>query len=145
MATVREILARKGPHVFTIGPGATVRDAAHLMNEHKIGSLVVIDDGQVVGIFTERDVLQRVVGEERNPASTTVGEVMTTEVVCCTPETTIAEARGAMKNRRVRHLPLVDDEHRLLGLISIGDLNAYETSDHEQTIYLLQEYIYGRV
>jgi CBS domain-containing protein len=145
MATVREILARKGPHVFTTGPGATVLEAALLMNEHKIGSLVVIDDGRVVGIFTERDVLRRVVGEEREPAKTQVGEVMTTELVCCTPETTIAEARGAMKNRRVRHLPLVDDDHRLLGLISIGDLNAYETSDHEQTIYLLQEYLYGRV
>jgi CBS domain-containing protein len=145
MATVREILARKGPQVFTTGPGATVLEAALLMNEHKIGSLVVIDDDRVVGIFTERDVLRRVVGEEREPSKTLVGEVMTTELVCCTPETTIAEARGAMKNRRVRHLPLVDDDHRLLGLISIGDLNAYETSDHEQTIYLLQEYLYGRV
>jgi CBS domain-containing protein len=145
MATVREILARKGAHVTTISPEATVLEGAHLMNEHKIGSLVVLDDGQVVGMFTERDVLRRVVGEQRDPAETRVGDVMTTEVVCCTPETTIAEARGAMKNRRVRHLPLVDDERRLQGLISIGDLNAYETSDHEQTIYLLQEYIWGRV
>jgi CBS domain-containing protein len=145
MATVREILARKGSHVSTISPGATVLEAALLMNEHKIGSLVVIQDGQVVGMFTERDVLRRVVGEQRHPAQTLVGEVMTTEVICCTLQTTIAEARGAMKNRRVRHLPLVDDERRLQGLISIGDLNAYETSDHEQTIYLLQEYIYGRV
>jgi CBS domain-containing protein len=145
MATVREILARKGAHVSTISPDATVLEGARLMNEHRIGSLVVIEDGQVVGMFTERDVLRRVVGEQRDPAQTRVDEVMTTEVVCCTPETTIAEARGAMKNRRVRHLPLVDDERRLQGLISIGDLNAYETSDHEQTIYLLQEYIGGRV
>jgi CBS domain-containing protein len=145
MATVREILARKGNHVCTVSPGATVLEAALLMNEHKIGSLVVIDAGQVVGMFTERDVLRRVVGEQRDPAHTRVGDVMTTEIICCTLETTIAEARGAMKNRRVRHLPLVDDERRLQGLISIGDLNAYETSDHEQTIYLMQEYIYGRV
>jgi len=145
MATVREILARKGPQVVTIGPEATVLESAHLMNEHKIGALVVLDDGAVVGMFTERDVLRRVVGEQRDPAQTRVGDVMTTEVICCTLETTIAEARGAMKNRRVRHIPLVDHERRLQGLISIGDLNAYETSDHEQTIYLLQEYIYGRV
>jgi CBS domain-containing protein len=146
MATVREILARKGTHVFTIGPGATVLDAALLMNEHKIGALVVIDDGRgVVGMFTERDVLRRVVGEQRDPATTPVAEVMTTEVACATPATTIDEARGAMKNRRIRHLPLVDDDRRLLGMISIGDLNAYQTSDHEQTIYLLQEYLYGRV
>lgn len=145
MATVREILARKGSNVFTIGPEATVLDAALLMNEHKIGSLVVLEAGQVVGMFTERDVLRRVVGEQRDPARTRVGEVMTTEVVCCTPETTIDEARGAMKNRRIRHLPLVDGDRRLQGLISIGDLNAYQASDHEQTIYWLHEYIYGRV
>jgi CBS domain-containing protein len=131
--------------VFTIGAGATALEAAQLMNEHKIGSLVVLDDGRVVGMFTERDVLQRIVGEQRDPATTPVGEVMTTEVACCTAETTLDEARGAMKNRRIRHLPLVDDDHRLQGLISIGDLNAHAASDHEQTIYLLQEYLYGRV
>jgi len=145
MATVREILARKGSQVFTIGKAATVLEAATLMNEHKIGSLVVLEDGRVAGMFTERDVLRRVVGEEREPAKTLVADVMTTEVVCCTSQTTIEEARGAMKNRRIRHLPLVDDDRRLQGLISIGDLNAYEASNQEQTIYLLQEYIQGHV
>jgi CBS domain-containing protein len=146
MATVRDILARKGSHVFTIGPRATVMDAATLMNEHKVGALVVIDDGRgVVGMFTERDVLRRVVGEQRDPVATRVEDVMTTEVACATPDTTIEEARGAMKNRRIRHLPLVDDERRLMGLISIGDLNAHQTSDHEKTIHLLHEYLYGRV
>jgi CBS domain-containing protein len=131
--------------VFTIGTGASVMEAACLMNEHKIGALVVIDQGAVVGMFTERDILQRVVGDRRDPERTPVGEVMTTEVACCTPETTIEEARVAMKERRVRHLPLVDGGRRLQGLISIGDLNAYEASSQEQTIYLLQEYLYGRV
>jgi CBS domain-containing protein len=145
MSAVQQILARKGSNVFTVSGNATVLEAAQLMNEHKIGALVVIEDGRVVGMFTERDVLRRVVGEQREPSTTRVGDVMTGEVVCCTLETTIEEARGAMKNRRVRHLPLVDDEGRLQGLISIGDLNAFATSDHEQTIYLLQEYIYGRV
>jgi CBS domain-containing protein len=145
MPTVREILARKGSQVITTGPAATALEAALLMNEHKIGALVVIDDGQVIGMFTERDVLRRVVGEHRDPATTCVGDVMTTEVFCCTADTTIDEARGAMKNRRVRHLPLVDDDRRLQGLISIGDLNAYEASNQEQTIFLLQEYLYGRV
>jgi CBS domain-containing protein len=146
MATVRDILAQKGStRVQTIGKTATVLEGTFLMNDHKIGSLVVLEDGEVVGMFTERDILRRVVGEQRDPARTLVGEVMTTEVFCCTPQTTIEEARGVLKNRRVRHLPLVDDEHRLQGLISIGDLNAYEASDHEQTIFLLQEYLYGRV
>lgn len=144
MATVQEILARKGSRVYTIDPGATVLEAAHLMNDHKIGALVVIDGDQVVGMFTERDVLRRVVGEQRAPDETKVGEVMTTELVCCTLATTIEEARGAMKNRRVRHLPLVDGDRRLQGLISIGDLNAYESSSQEETIYLMREYLYGR-
>jgi CBS domain-containing protein len=145
MATVREILDRKGSQVFTIGTGATVMEGASLMNEHKIGALVVLEDGAVVGMFTERDILRRVVGERRDPERTRVGEVMTTELVCCMPDTTIEEARVAMKERRVRHLPLVDEERRLQGLISIGDLNAHEAFSHEQTIYQLQEYIYGRV
>ena len=145
MATVADILARKGSHVLTVGIDATVLEGALLMNEHKIGSLVVIMDGRVVGMFTERDVLRRVVGEQRDPARTLVGEVMTTEVFCCTSQTSIDEARTVMKNRRVRHLPLVDDENRLQGLISIGDLNAYQADGQEHTIYLLQEYIYGRV
>ena len=145
MSTVRQILAKKGSHVFTIGKHATVLDGALLMNEHRIGALVVVEDAQVVGMFTERDVLQRVVAEQRDPARTLVAEVMTREVACCTPDTPLDEARGAMKNRRVRHLPLVDGDNRLQGLISIGDLNAYEASSQEQTIFLLQEYLYGRV
>jgi CBS domain-containing protein len=120
-------------------------EAACLMNEHKIGALVVIDQGVVVGMFTERDILRRVVGERRDPDTTRVADVMTAEVVCCTPETSIEEARVAMKERRVRHLPLVDENRRLQGLISIGDLNAHDAFSQEQTIHSLQEYLHGRV
>ena len=143
MPTVREILARKGSHVFTTGPGATALEAALLMNEHKIGALVVIDAGRVIGMFTERDVLRRIVGEQRDPARTAVADVMTTEVACCSLETALDEASGAMKNRRIRHLPVVEDG-RLRGLISIGDLNAHEMTSQEQTIHLMHEYLYGR-
>jgi CBS domain-containing protein len=145
MPTVADILARKGAHVLTIGQEASVLQAALVMNEHKIGAVVVVDESRVIGMFTERDVLRRVVGEQRDPTKTLVADVMTTEVICCTPQTTIEEARWAMKDRRIRHLPLVDSDHRLLGLVSIGDLNAFDASSQEQTIYLLQEYLYGRV
>jgi CBS domain-containing protein len=144
MGTVREILTRKGTQVWSVGKEATVLDAALLMNEHRVGALVVLEEGRVAGMFTERDVLRRIVAAQRDPATTRVAEVMTEEVVCGTLETSIDEARGAMKNRRIRHLPLVDGDRRLLGLISIGDLNAHEANDHEQTIHLLQEYLYGR-
>jgi CBS domain-containing protein len=144
MTTVMALLVVKGARVLTIGKEATVLDAALLMNEHKVGALVVTHGGDVAGMFTERDVLRRVVGEQRDPARTRVEEVMTADVFCCTPQTTIDEARGAMKNRRIRHLPVVDAGRRLCGLISIGDLNAHQMTSQEHTIHLMHEYLYGR-
>ena len=145
MATVRDILTKKGSHVWSLGAEATVLQAARFMTEHKIGALLVLDGERIIGMFSERDILQRIVAEGRDPSQATVGDVMTTEVACCTPETELAEARGAMKNRRIRHLPVVDAGERLLGVISIGDLNAFQVADQEQTIFLLSEYLYGRV
>ena len=81
----------------------------------------------------------------RDPAQTAVGEMMTSDVICCSPLTPLDEAKSAMKNRRVRHLPVLSDDESLLGVISIGDLNAHETADHQQTIFLMSEYLYGRV
>jgi IMP dehydrogenase len=144
MATVRDILAYKGNNVLTIGPDITALEAAELMNHHKIGSLVVLADERIVGMFTERDILTRVVVPRRDPGTTPVHEVMTTEVACCRPHTKLEEARSVMKNRRLRHLPVVDDESRLMGLISIGDLNAYDAHAQEMTIHVLEEYIHGR-
>jgi CBS domain-containing protein len=144
MAQVREILQRKGPQVWTIGRDASVLQGAMLMNEHKIGALVVLDQGQISGMFTERDVLHRVVAQQRDPAHTTVADVMSAEVLCCSLDTSVDEARGAMRDKRIRHLPVVADG-LLLGLISIGDLNAYQAAAQEQTIFLLSEYLYGRV
>jgi CBS domain-containing protein len=145
MATVRDILVIKGPHVLSIGPDATALDAALLMNEHKIGSLLVMASGQLAGIITERDLLQKVISLRQDPAATAVHAVMSTEVACCRPETTVDEARGVMKNRRIRHLPVLDAADQLLGLVSIGDLNAYLSHDQEATIHILNEYIHGRV
>jgi CBS domain-containing protein len=145
MTMVKDILANKGAHVLTIGKDATVLDAALLMNEHRVGSVVVMEAGRIAGMFTERDVLRRVVGERRDPVTTLVAEVMTTEVACCGPDTPIDEAGAAMKNRRIRHLPVVDGDGRALGLISIGDLNAHHNHTQEQTIHLLHEYLHGRV
>jgi CBS domain-containing protein len=143
MATVREILLNKDPWVASIGPRASALEAAVAMNRHKVGSLMVMEGETVVGIITERDLLQRVLAEERDAAKTPVEDVMTTEILCCQPETTIEEARVVMKNRRVRHLPVFDDGG-LRGLISIGDLNAYEAHSQEVTIHLMTEYIHGR-
>lgn len=144
MATIGEILAGKSSHVHAIGPEAAVLDAANLMNAHKVGSLLVMDAGRLIGIITERDMFQRVLVARRDPDSTPVSDVMSTELVCCHPHTTLDEARGVLKNRRIRHLPVLDENENLLGLVSIGDLNAYQANDHERTISILHEYIYGR-
>lgn len=143
MSTVREILDRKGTAVATISCAATVLDAALRMNEERIGSLAVLHEGQLVGILTERDILTRVVAARRDPAESRVDEVMTTEVACCRPHTRLDEARGVMMNRRIRHLPVLSDSDALLGMISIGDLNAHEDHAREHTIHLLREYITG--
>lgn len=145
MATVREILAHKRQQLLSVGPRESSLDAAILMNRHKIGSLLVMEDQAVVGIITERDLLQRVLAERRDPARTPVDEVMTSEVLCCHPDTSIDEARTVMKNRRIRHLPVVGADGRLQGLISIGDLNAFDAHSQELTIHVMTEYIHGRV
>ncbi|HUE17157.1 MAG TPA: CBS domain-containing protein [Planctomycetaceae bacterium] len=144
MAAVQEILTKKGRQILSIGTHASSLDAAMLMNSHKVGSLLVMEGQTVVGIITERDLLERVLAGRRDPVQTSVVDVMTAEVLCCQPQTSIEEARAVMMNRRVRHLPVVDDDGQLHGLISIGDLNAYEAYSQEQTIHVMTEYIHGR-
>jgi CBS domain-containing protein len=145
MVYVRDILVEKGSHMVTISPQAPVHTAVILMNDHKIGSLLVLEEGRLVGILTERDILLHVVAAERNARTLRVEEAMTRDVVCCRPHTSLEEARGVMKNRRVRHLPVLGEEDQVVGVISIGDLNAHQVTNQEQTIYLLQEYIHGHV
>jgi CBS domain-containing protein len=145
MATLKDIIATKGSQVWSIDQEATVLEAVHVLNEHRIGAVVVTDHGQFVGIFTERDLLRRVVGKHLDPVQTQVRDVMTTNLICCTPTTSVEEARAIMRDKRIRHLPMHDGAGRLVGMISIGDLNAHLLASQEQTIHVLHEYLYGRV
>lgn len=153
MSTVADVLhakekAGRGIAVLTIGPDDSVLDAARRMNERKIGSLVVTDDGtprgDVLGIITERDILTRVVAAERPPASTAVGRVMTSPVISCAERTTLDELRTVMREKHIRHVPVVsgNDPGSLKGMISIGDLNTAETEVLEETIRYLETYMY---
>jgi len=144
MPTAQDILARKGSLIYSIEPNVTVLDATHRMNHHKIGAMIVMNDGHMVGIFTERDVLRRVVGNELNPAKVTVFDVMTTDLLTCTPETDMDEIAEIMRSRRIRHVPVVDKEGTLLGVISIGDVNAQNAVRREAELHYLSEYVYGR-
>jgi CBS domain-containing protein len=142
LAIVQSILGRKGGQVVSIGAGETVLAAASLMNERAIGGLVVTDGERVVGIFTERDILRRVVAQRKDPAATLVRDVMTAPVACCRPDTSLAECRSVMTEKRIRHLPVVERE-RLCGIVTIGDLMAQEVGEHQATIEYLQSYIFG--
>ncbi len=145
MNTARDIVTAKGQKVVSIGSSASVLEAAILMNQHKIGCLVVMDQRRIVGIFSERDVLVRVVGERRDPATTKLAEVMTREVICCGPDAPLDELRSVFRNRRIRHLPVCEPDGKLLGLLSIGDLNMVESQLQETHIHYLQEYLQGRL
>lgn len=140
MGTVQKIIEKKGAEVFSIGVDAKVLDAAKVMNERHIGALVVVREGKVVGIFTERDVLNRIVAQQRDPATTVVSDVMTAPVACVSPDTSRAQCRSVMRSRRIRHLPVVDAD-RLVGIVSIGDILEDEGAAQEQTIRHLYEYM----
>lgn len=142
MATVKDVLDKKGSSVASISKSDMVLDAAKKMNETKIGSLVVTEGDHVVGIFTERDILIRVVASGRDPKETPIGEVMSSPVACCRRDTTLDECRAVMTEKHIRHLPVVE-EKRLLGIITSGDILARKVDVHEETIRYLNEYIYG--
>ena len=142
MPTTETILAQKGRDVVTIVPDDSIHAAAHLMNKRGIGGLVVTEDGQMVGIITERDVLRRVVATRRDPATTTVREVMTAPVVSCRPEAKLDECGAVMTAKRIRHLPVTDDDV-LVGIITTGDILAYQVEDQEATIQYLNSYIFN--
>ena len=142
MPSAQDILAKKRREVVIIDEEATVMVAAKIMSEQRIGSLVVGRREKVVGIFTERDVLNRVVALHLDPLETIVKDVMTTPVACCQPTTKLAECRSVMTEKRIRHLPVVKD-NMLLGMISSGDILALEFGEQRQTIEYLHEYLYG--
>lgn len=143
MPTANTILARKGTDVATVAHDSTVLEAAKLMNNRRIGAVVVTRGDKVVGIFTERDILTRVVAAGCDPGDTQVAGVMTSPMACCRRETPLAECKATMTSKRIRHLPVVE-EGRLFGIVSSGDILAIEVADQQATIEYLHEYLYGR-
>lgn len=142
MPTVQSILDRKGSDVATVRIDQSVLDAAKLMNDKHIGAVVVLSGDKVVGIFTERDILRRVVAVGLKPEDTQVENVMTSPMACCRRDTRLAEAIGVMTHKRIRHLPVVE-EGKLFGMISSGDIMATENSEQQATIEYLNEYLHG--
>jgi CBS domain-containing protein len=141
MSTVGEILKDKGGLVHAIDADALVLDAVRVMNDRRIGSVVVLKGREVVGILTERDLLTRVLAKERDPRATAVRDVMTADVFWCTPDMPIDTLRQHMREMRIRHVPVRGADGALCGMVSIGDLNAFQTASLSGAVAYLEEYI----
>jgi len=143
MITVTQILKAKGNETWTIEPQVTVYDALKLMAEKKIGALVVVEAGKVVGIFSERDYARKVILKDRSSKDTPVRMIMTERVVAVTPATTVEVCMELMTGEHIRHLPVLDGDH-LVGVISIGDVVKAIMAEQEYLIEHLENYIVGR-
>ncbi len=136
------LLSEKHTTVHSVPPNATVKEAALVMTDHHIRSVLVLDQGDLVGIFTERDVLLRIVMEDRNPSTTLVNEVMTKNLTTVSPTTLVHEALNLITNKRFGHLPVMKDG-KLAGIISIGDITKYFSHCYENEAGTLWSYITG--
>ena len=143
MHTVSEILAEKSGAVIEIDGGETVFEAVKAMVAANVGALLVTDGSDIAGIFTERDYLRRIAVEGRRSRDTLVREVMSSPVLCVTPETSVDEGMALMTDRRIRHAPVVDDG-ALVGMVSIGDLVKFTSQKQTFQIQYLQDYIGAR-
>ena len=142
MKLVQHLLDRKGRELISIVQDASVFDAIKLMADRAVGSLLVMDGSDLKGIVTERDYARKVIIKGRASESTEVREIMSTDIVSATSRQTVNECMNIMTDRRIRHLPVVDDG-KVVGLISIGDLVQAIISDQQEEIEQLGQYISG--
>lgn len=140
MRNVNQILAGKTGKLVTVPKEAPVLEVIRLMAEHHIGSVLVMQGGELVGIATERDYARKVILQGRSSAETPVAQVMSSPVVTVTPTDTAQTCMAMMTQRRIRHLPVVD-EGKVVGMVSIGDLVKAVIEDQQQEIAQLQQYI----
>jgi CBS domain-containing protein len=138
---VSDILDEKGSDALAIEGDATVLDAIKRMVESNVGSLLVTENGKLAGIVTERDYLRRVTLEGRDEKETPVREIMTSELVYVTPDTSIDECMAVMTERRIRHLPVLIEGHEIAGVVSIGDVVKFRSKQQSFQIKLLTDYI----
>jgi CBS domain-containing protein len=138
---VSDILEEKGTEALAIEADATVFDAIKRMVEANVGSLLVTERGKLSGIVTERDYLRRVTLEGRTEKETPVREIMTSELVYVTPDTSIDECMAVMTERRIRHLPVLNEGREIAGVVSIGDLVKFRSRQQDFQIKLLTDYI----
>jgi CBS domain-containing protein len=139
---VAALIERKGSAVHAVASTITIAEAVAEMNKKRIGCIVIVDSGQLAGIFTERDVLRRVVGAGLDPNTVKVADVMTTHVHTIPPEATIDQTMALFGEMHCRHIPVVD-KGQIKGLISIGDISRWMSDSHRAECDHLKDYISG--
>jgi CBS domain-containing protein len=142
MATIRQLLNKKGREVFSIGPDDTVFDSIKAMADKNVGSLVVMDGSKLVGIVTERHYARNVVLKGRASPRTPVRDIMETQVIFARPDQSVEECMAIMTEKAVRHLPIIE-QGNVVGIISIGDLVKDIISDQTFVIEQLVQFIHG--
>jgi CBS domain-containing protein len=142
MKTVRQLLDTKGTEVISVSPDSNVLDALKLMALREIGAVLVVEGARLVGIMSERDYARKVILRGKSSQDTKVREIMTERVMYARPDQTVPELMALMTNKRVRHLPVLEDD-RLVGVLSIGDLVKETISEQEFIIRQLENYIHG--
>ena len=143
MANVSDILKNKGQQVWFTRPDATVFDALELMAEKNIGAVLVMDGDALVGIMSERDYARKVILLGKSSKDTLVSEIMTPRVLCVRADQSVDECMALMTQKAIRHLPVLGDDDRVVGVVSIGDVGKAIIAGHEFTIAQLEHYITG--
>ncbi len=142
MDTVRLLLKNKSPDVWAVAPDSSVFNALEIMADKNVGALPVVDDGKLVGIFSERDYARKVILVGRSSKTTRVKELMTSKVFHVKPQRSIADCMHLMTSRHIRHLPVLD-HGKLVGIVTIGDVVKNLLSHQKRTIEDLETYITG--
>lgn len=142
MHTIRQILAEKGDQIWSVRPKDTVYDAIRMMATKGIGALVVLDEDKLHGIISERDYARKVILDGRSSRETEVGDICSSPAITISPKASAEEGLALMTNKRIRHLPVVE-QGELLGVVSIGDLVSAVIGDQQQLIEQLERYVTG--
>ena len=142
MTTIAQLLNTKGDQIWSVEPKATIFEALEIMSEKEIGALLVMVDGKLTGIFSERDYARKVILKGKSSKETQVGELMTRKVFYIDSQKTINDCMAMMTAKRIRHVPVIED-NQVMGIITIGDVVNQIISEQEVTINHLENYITG--
>ncbi|MEN2494164.1 MAG: Inosine-5'-monophosphate dehydrogenase [Hyphomicrobiaceae bacterium hypho_1] len=140
---IKAIINEKASTIYSVSPDNTVYDALKLMAEANIGALLVKVNDRVVGIISERDYARKIILQQKSSPETKVSEIMSSKILTISPEQTVDEAMLMMTNKNIRHLPVIDEDDRLVGIVSIGDLVKTVIESQKQVIKHLENYIKG--